>query len=343
MRTIYVIGIIALLSVAMILAVMPVSAQPTAESVGVEDATGRSGTYVEVPVNITNVRNGSVLGVGFNIAYDKSVINIMDVSKGNLVSNWSEPNFNNFAWGTKITIAGFHAADAIQNGTSGSVVMVNFSVIGGAPYKTDMNISGIQLSDPEGTLGTARAKKGAFWVIKNVTTETAPPGLTEIDARDVADTNVSINTTTPVNVTVANYLGNPGAGFTGDIEKYIDVHINRTEGVDELIIKLFYTDADIDGLDESTLSMMWWNGENWMPCSNTGVNTTDQDGYRGYIWAYINETTTPSLNNLTGTPFGGISSPLASPVAVPEYNLFGLFALIGLLSVVIVISIKRRS
>jgi hypothetical protein len=140
--------------------------EPTADSFGVEDASGRSGTYVEVPINITNVMNGPVLGIGFEIAYDKNVINVTDVSKGNLVpSNWADPNVNNnFTGGTKITIAGFYAADAIPNGTSGSVVLLNFSVIGSPGDTSPMNMTLIELANPDGDVGTAPAKNGTFRV-----------------------------------------------------------------------------------------------------------------------------------------------------------------------------------
>ncbi len=150
-------------------------AAPTADSSGVEDASGRSGTYVEVPVNIRNVMNGPVLGIGFEIAYNKSVINVTNVSKGNLTSNWSKPNVNNnFTWGTKITIAGSYAADAISNGTTGSVVLLNFSVIGSPGDTSPMNMTLIEFSNPDGEVGTAPARNGTF----TVTTTPTPASLT---------------------------------------------------------------------------------------------------------------------------------------------------------------------
>jgi parallel beta-helix repeat protein len=180
-------------------------------------------------------------------------------------------------------------------------------------------------------------------------TETAPAGTSEIDATTEADTNVSINTTAPVNVTIGNFSKNPGTGFGGDIGKYIDVHLNDTANVTNMTIKLFYINAELNGLDESSLKLYWWargeagrTGGSWVSCSNTGVDTTDQNGYSGYIWAYIdNTTTTPRISDMTGQPFGGRGSP---PVPVPEYNIFGLLALIGILSVVLgVATMKRKS
>ncbi|MEA2076072.1 MAG: cohesin domain-containing protein [Euryarchaeota archaeon] len=139
---------------------------PTADGFGVEDASGNKGTYVVVPVNVTNTANGPILGIGFDIVYNKNVIKVTDVSKGNLVHNWSEPNVNNnFSWGTQITIAGFHADNAIPDGTNGSVVLLNFLVIGSSGDTSSMDMTLIELSDPEGEVGrTTPARNGIFTV-----------------------------------------------------------------------------------------------------------------------------------------------------------------------------------
>ena len=181
-------------------------AVPTADSLGVEDASGSSGTYVVVPVNITNVMNGPILGIGFEIAYDKNVINVTDVSKGNLVSNWADPNVNNnFTWGTKITIAGSHDADAIPDGSTGSVVLLNFSVIGSPGDTSPMNMTFIEFSNPEGEVGTAPAKNGTFRV----------SGLGSIVGRitytcnetGIAGAIVNLTNESIVNTTVTNETG----------------------------------------------------------------------------------------------------------------------------------------
>jgi len=174
--------------------------------------------------------------------------------------------------------------------------------------------------------------------------ETAPAGTTEIDAKTVADTTVSINTTAPVNVTIAEYSRNPGTGFVGDIGKYIEVHLNDTTNATNMTIKLFYTDADIVDLNDNTLRMLWWNATigDWVACSNTGVNTTDQNGYRGYIWAIINNTTIPSFKDLTGTPFGGMGEAPPIPERVPVLTPIGMLALICILSVVLAVATLRK-
>ena len=85
-----------------------------------------------------------------------------------------------------------------------------------------------------------------------------------------------------------------------------------TGALTEITIKLYYTAAEIAGKEESTLKLKWWDGDSWEDCSETGYNTTDVNGYSGYIWATIGSGTVPTLSQLTGTPFGAAASPTAT-------------------------------
>jgi hypothetical protein len=161
MRTIYVTGIIALVSVAMVLAAVPVYAQPTAESFGVEDASGDSGTYVEVPVTITNVTNGPVQGIRCRVDYNENVLNLTGINNGDLTPAWIQQLG---ADRHTITIATAYTDRAIPNGRSGSVVLLNFHVIGSQGATSPMSMTLIELSNPDGVVGTAPARNGMFTV-----------------------------------------------------------------------------------------------------------------------------------------------------------------------------------
>jgi len=133
-----------------------------------------------------------------------------------------------------------------------------------------------------------------------------------LDATDEAGAVVE-KTGDNTSITVAKYSGNPGTGsFSGDIGKYFDVLVQDSAGLTELVIKLYYTDDDIVGKDESLLVLYWWDGTKWMECSHSGVNPAPVDGFSGYIWAIIRGAgTRPTLAQLTGTPFGGGGTPPA--------------------------------
>jgi len=148
-----------------------------------------------------------------------------------------------------------------------------------------------------------------------IVTETVTDGT--VDARDEADTEVEVKGT--ATVTVFPYDENPGGdaptGFS-PLDKYIDVYVPDTREANELEIRLYYTDdalaaAGID--DESLLQLLWWDGDDWNECSDSGVNTASTNGYSGYMWAKIRNDTTPPLDQLQGTPWGGYRHPEETP------------------------------
>jgi len=141
---------------------------------------------------------------------------------------------------------------------------------------------------------------------KHVELVSAGSGI--VDATGETDTAIYYDTNDDVTITILNYESNPGAGFEGDVGKYIDVHIDDSSGVRSLHIKMYYSLDELKGKDETNLKLSWWDGGMWTLCSGSGVSTVDTGGYAGYIWADIREDTTPSLAEMTGTPFGAIET-----------------------------------
>lgn len=114
-----------------------------------------------------------------------------------------------------------------------------------------------------------------------------------------------------VEVSVMQYNSNPTNKTPYGGFKYIDVHINSSSGVSMLKIRIYYTASEIDHVKEDLLAPYLWDESTgrWVKCSDYFVNTTDQDGYAGYIEITITNTTTPSLNDLAGTVLGLGSTP----------------------------------
>ncbi len=135
---------------------------PTADYLELPNASGMTGTYVEVPVNIINVQNGPIQGIRFDVDYDESVLDMMDISSGDLTSTWTRMKLGDD--GHTIVIATDNTNDALPDGSSGSIVLLNFSVLGSPGDTSPMNLSAIELSNPDGEVGTAPAKNGTFTV-----------------------------------------------------------------------------------------------------------------------------------------------------------------------------------
>ncbi len=130
------------------------------------------------------------------------------------------------------------------------------------------------------------------------------PGTGTVDSKEESDTEVDYDTDSEVTITTQKYGSNPGDGFDGDIGKYIDVHLDTADGVNELVIKLYYTEEELGDRDESLLRMKWHDGTEWKICSDSGVNIEDTGDYAGYVWVKVRSDSSPSLSEMIGTPFG---------------------------------------
>ena len=173
---------------------------PTANSFGVDDTIGYKDTHVLIPVNITTVQNGSIPAVVFNVLYDNSVLNVVDVQRGTLTSDWKDPSYHNYDWGTRVALV-YDASkeQPIQNGLSGPVVLLNCSVNGGYDDTSELKFTDIQLAEggprygQNYQVGSAPAKNGTFnvllygeingWVTDNVGTRIEGVTVT-LTARD---------------------------------------------------------------------------------------------------------------------------------------------------------------
>ncbi|MEM2840270.1 MAG: hypothetical protein QXN62_01735 [Candidatus Bathyarchaeia archaeon] len=173
-----------------------------------------------------------------------------------------------------------------------------------------------------------------------------PAGATTtVGSKDLGvSADVTTTTGTPT-VTVATYTSNPGGTPTfSALGKYVDVQIDNAAGVTQILIKVYYTDAEVaaSGITESTLKLYWWTGSAWVACSDTGVDTVNN-----YIWARITATSTPNLNQLTGTPFGagGVKPAPVGGYVVPVSKVSVLapyLALFGIAGAAAVVAVKLR-
>ncbi len=147
------------------------SANPTVDSMYIMSADGEHGEIVHVPVNIANVVNGPIQAIRFDVLYDHSILkldwnNNDTLLNGDLTAgaNWT------FILGTNeqsITLATSDQSQAIRNSSTGSVILLNFTVIGTTGQATPLELSDIEFSDPSGyNLGTAPAINGTFTVYR---------------------------------------------------------------------------------------------------------------------------------------------------------------------------------
>jgi len=107
-----------------------------------------------------------------------------------------------------------------------------------------------------------------------------------VDALDDDNTTVTVNTTDTVTITVIKYESNPHPEDpmpAAGIPKYADIYISDPDAVEwPIYVEMFYTDEEVEGLDEESLGIYYWKPDAWHRCSYTGVNT-----YTNIVWAYM--------------------------------------------------------
>jgi len=136
---------------------------------------------------------------------------------------------------------------------------------------------------------------------------TVPAGQTDyvIDFSAEANTTITVDTTGQVTITVKKYASNPHPGAGGlpanMLPRFIDIEIDVLGNIAwPMLVEQTYTDAEVAGLDESSLGMYYYKTGAWHRCSATGVNTGTNT-----IWANMTST------ELSGSPiaFGGAAAP----------------------------------
>ncbi|MHC1593402.1 MAG: carboxypeptidase regulatory-like domain-containing protein, partial [Methermicoccaceae archaeon] len=138
-----------------------------ADTFGVDSSTGQPSTSVVVPLNITNVRDGPIQTITFSMDYNESVIQLQSIQKGPVISSWGLVSLG----GDKhsIALSTFSQTDAIANGTSGTVLYLNFSVVGSQGDSTLMSPTSIDFANTDNEHGTAIPTTGTFLVITQST------------------------------------------------------------------------------------------------------------------------------------------------------------------------------
>jgi len=133
-------------------------------------AEGDPDEVVQVMVNLTNVMNGPIQSIKFDVDYDVNVIELVATSPGDVLP--TDPYTGTALWsvtlGTNkksITLGTTLPENALANGTTGAITVLYFNVTGNPGDTTPLELSGIELSDPSGfKLGTAPAINGIFTI-----------------------------------------------------------------------------------------------------------------------------------------------------------------------------------
>ena len=228
------------------------AAQPTADAFGIdEDVYGVPGGYTIVPVNITNVTNGPVLSIRFDVLYNASIINVTNVTRGELTQEWDTMIFNVEKGVTRVTVS--TASDGIDNESTGSVVLINFSVNKSARegMKSILNFTNIELADG-GEIGTAEPKNSTFYVRYVLPTPFLIHGYVFYE-NGTACNNASVNITNTntgiewkANTTENYYMCELTAGFDVNEGEVLRIDASSPDGMQRRTVLHEVTAQDIN-------------------------------------------------------------------------------------------------
>ena len=106
-------------------------------------------------------------------------------------------------------------------------------------------------------------------------------------------------------VSVASYASNPGGATSfNSAGAFMDTHVESGNTFTSLTI----VDCDLNGGNK----VYWWNDTNWALASNQNYNATTQ-----CVTITVTSSSSPSLSDLTGTPFGAaINYTLHLPLVI---------------------------
>jgi hypothetical protein len=115
-------------------------------------------------------------------------------------------------------------------------------------------------------------------------------------------TGVTVSGSGTGTVGAAVYGSNPaGTATFNSSDAYVDVTVAGS-GLTSLTVK----DCDLN----SGTTVSWWNGTTWVLASNQTYDATAK-----CVTITVNSTTSPSLSQITGTPFGAGSPPTITAIA----------------------------
>lgn len=111
---------------------------------------------------------------------------------------------------------------------------------------------------------------------------------------------ITVDANGPVSVFGGYYSDEPSSqGISIGDGFFYDLSVNNSSAVNSLIMKIGYDENSLSqlGLSEDDLEAYWFDGNQWVECSDYTV-----DKNQNYIEIFIDDTTSPSLGDMFGTP-----------------------------------------
>ena len=141
---------------ALVLIFLGVTSQAFAATISVPDTNADAGGEVVIPVNVDNAKG--IAGFEFNITYDASALKATGAVAGDITSGWMiTPNTTQSG---QIKVAGLDTSLTGLSGVSGTLVKLQFKVLGKPAKKNTLAFAVCKLSDSKGNKIVSTCKQG---------------------------------------------------------------------------------------------------------------------------------------------------------------------------------------
>jgi hypothetical protein len=255
---------------------------------------------IDPPVPVVNntfnisftVVEDNLENVTANLTYPNETISSTDVASG--FATFFAPEYGIY----NLEII---AKDKAGNENNTSIVFGAVIFIPNSSIFIPNNTNGTIISDPNVIIDVTSNKTDNGTGILNITLSPLPAGFGLISI------NESISGTEGI--------------------KYLNI-TSQLYNVTRIRIELHYTDEEVSGIDERTLAIFYWNGSNWINCSEYsgkvihGVNSSIRDlkvfeagnnPDRNYAYAVVNHTSNYGLGGYKDSDGDGIPDTKPSP------------------------------
>jgi len=125
-----------------------------------KNLSGSSGSKVQIPINVDN--STGIVGFQFKITFDASVLRAQSVEAGSLTSGWLLQS--NTQVSGEVSIIGVNQELTGLSGQAGSLVLINFDVIGEQGTSTELSFASLKITDETGNAIPFTSENGSFTV-----------------------------------------------------------------------------------------------------------------------------------------------------------------------------------
>ena len=141
---------------ALTLVFVSLSAQAFAANIMIPDTDSDAGATIEVPVTVDSAKGAA--GFQFTVTYDASALQATGATAGDLTSGWMvTPNVSESG---QMKVAGVDTTLAGLQGSSGSIVKLQFRALGKAGAKSTLNFTTCKLSNTLGNKIASTCREG---------------------------------------------------------------------------------------------------------------------------------------------------------------------------------------